>query len=54
MDEVYRAQTSQMAASGNDTARVQSTEAAFLHGVMGAAVSLATGRQARTGWGADS
>lgn len=51
---MYRAETSQMGATGNDTARVQSTESAFLSGVMGAAVSLATGRQARTGWGADS
>lgn len=54
MDEVYRAQTSQMAILGNDNARVQSTGAAFLQGVVGAAVSIATGRQARTGWGADS
>ncbi|KFY72598.1 hypothetical protein V499_07277 [Pseudogymnoascus sp. VKM F-103] len=54
VDEVYRAQTSQMAISGNDNARVQSTGAAFLQGVVGAAVSIATGRQARTGWGADS
>ncbi|KFY69118.1 hypothetical protein V496_00497 [Pseudogymnoascus sp. VKM F-4515 (FW-2607)] len=54
VDEVYRAETSQMGTTGDDTARVQSTASAFLSGVMGAAVSLATGRQARTGWGADS
>jgi hypothetical protein len=54
VDEVYRADTAQMMARGETTSQVQSTEAAFLGGAIASVVSIATGRQVRTGWGADS
>lgn len=54
VDEVYRADTAQMVASGNFNSQVQSTDAAFLQGALSSVVSIATGRQVRTGWGADS
>jgi len=54
VDEVYIAETIELARVGGGTAAVQSTSSAFLQGAIGGIVRIATGRQVGMGWGADS